>query len=130
MSNELKSTTIAIKPCVACEAALIETDKYCRRCGSPQLVIPGAKGRVEDDVSRRTVGMMRRLDKSEVCHPVSGLLVKAVARGLPAASSTSTQELLSRRLILAFISIPIWLMIVLLSPLDAYTAAKIISNRI
>jgi hypothetical protein len=31
---------------------------------------------------------------------------------------------------LALMAIPIWLMIILLSPLDAYASAKIIGNRI
>jgi hypothetical protein len=33
-------------------------------------------------------------------------------------------------MLLALMAIPIWLMIILLSPLDAYASAKIIGNRI
>jgi hypothetical protein len=36
---------------------------------------------------------------------------------------------LIKRMVLALISIPIWLIIVLLSPLDAYAAARAISRQ-
>jgi hypothetical protein len=37
---------------------------------------------------------------------------------------------LSKRILLALMAIPIWVMIILMSPLDAYASAKIIGSRI
>jgi hypothetical protein len=58
---------------------------------------------------------------------VSGPLVSAVIASV-SAGSQETQSQFVKRAILALISIPIWLIIVLLSPLDAYAAAKNLSR--
>jgi hypothetical protein len=61
--------------------------------------------------------------KSNLYHRVSGPLVSAVIAGV-ASGELHDQGRWMRRAMLALISLPIWLMIVLLSPLDAYAAAK------
>ena len=130
MTETLENDTVAIRACIACEAPLIETEKYCRWCGGMQHPESSLSEAAEKVVSCEAVYITRRLGKSDICHPVSGPLMKAVARGIPAGRSASLHGGFIRALILSFISIPIWMMIVLLSPLDAYAAAKIISNRI
>ena len=130
MSYTQEGNTVAIGPCTACQAPLMETDKYCRWCGRLQNHESISGKAAEKALSRELVYVTKRLGKSDICHPVSGPLMKAVARGIPAGRSGSPHGGFTRRLMLAFISIPIWMMIVLLSPLDAYAAAKIISNRI
>jgi hypothetical protein len=61
--------------------------------------------------------------RRDLYHRVSGPLVEAVVANV-ASGQLGEQGRLMRRLMLALISLPIWLMIVLLSPLDAYAAAK------
>ena len=63
-------------------------------------------------------------------HPVSGPLVNAVSAGVPTSAPLSPAGSFSKRMLLALMAIPIWVMIILLSPLDAYASAKIIGNRI
>jgi len=70
------------------------------------------------------------LTTSRLYHPVSGPLVKAVIDGVPATPAHSSLSSLSKRMLLSLMAIPIWVMIILLSPLDAYASAKIIGNRI
>jgi hypothetical protein len=60
---------------------------------------------------------------------VSGPLVKALVAGVSGGRSIEPSGRVSRSLVQALVSIPIWLMIVLLSPLDAYVAAKAISRE-
>jgi hypothetical protein len=55
---------------------------------------------------------------------ISGPLVKSATGRLAAKKTGRLKGRWSRGLILALISIPIWLMIVLLSPFDAYAAAR------
>jgi hypothetical protein len=57
-------------------------------------------------------------------------LVSAVVSGVPANLRQTTGTSVSRRILLTLMAIPIWVMIILLSPLDAYASAKIIGNRI
>jgi hypothetical protein len=56
--------------------------------------------------------------------------VNAVATGALVGPSAENQSPFVRRVILALISIPIWLIIVLLSPLDAYAAVKNLSRQV
>jgi multisubunit Na+/H+ antiporter MnhG subunit len=55
---------------------------------------------------------------------VSGPLVKSVTANLSANTIACFESNLAKRLILAVISIPIWMIIVLLSPIDAYLLAR------
>jgi hypothetical protein len=71
-----------------------------------------------------------RIAGPKLYHPVSGPLVKAVIAGVPARPQHSRVSSVSKRMLLALMAIPIWVMIILLSPLDAYASAKIIGNRI
>ena len=71
-----------------------------------------------------------KLSSPILYHPVSGPLVKAVAEGVPASASHSVPRELPKKVLFALMAIPIWVMIILLSPLDAYASAKIIGHRI
>jgi hypothetical protein len=128
-----QTTTIAIKPCRSCGAGLIEGSKFCRSCGSAQIhsLTPDSRttisvGNVEPEPLYETT----RLSQQRLYHPVSGPLVGAVLAGVPARAPHSPESSLSKRILLALMAIPIWVMIILLSPLDAYASAKIIGNRI
>jgi hypothetical protein len=71
-----------------------------------------------------------RLSQQALYHPVSGPLVNAVVAGVPAHIPLSPASSASKKILLALMAIPIWVMIILLSPLDAYASARIIGNRI
>jgi hypothetical protein len=130
-----QTTTLAIKPCQCCGQGILEASKYCRRCGAAQSyavttdfleIIPSAtvKGELSSQYATNP------LSPRGLYHPVSGPLVNAVVAGVPARTEPSPTGSLSKRMLLALMAIPIWVMIILLSPLDAYTSAKIIGNRI
>jgi hypothetical protein len=70
-----------------------------------------------------TSAFERAGSKAGLYRRVSGPLVSAVVAGV-SASSPQPYSRFMKRAILTLISIPIWLIIVLLSPLDAYAAAK------
>jgi hypothetical protein len=155
-----QTTTEKILHCPGCGAWLNEESKFCRYCGAAQIASgadyiteslrlngPTAFGEsypnnqsssiqesklpigiAEHDPFRRYT--TTRLAVPKLYHPVSGPLVKAVIDGVPATPSHSSLSSLSKRMLLALMAIPIWVMIILLSPLDAYASAKIIGNRI
>lgn len=136
MFNENQDTTLAIEPCGVCGAGLIEGSKYCRLCGARQshsqsLTSTGCElsagtGQRPAVESYQTTKLAQQI----VYHPVSGPLVKALSTGLPAHVSGSRTKEIPKRLLLALMAIPIWVMIILLSPIDAYASAKIIGERI
>ena len=125
------SETVAIKACFACGTGLMESNKFCRNCGMRQSAqLDGLAS--SDALSASAPGTtgVSLLSAADAYHPVSGPLVKAVVASV---SSRDTAPLQSRALkssVLALISIPIWIMIVLLSPIDAYVAARTFSRAI
>jgi hypothetical protein len=127
--NEQDARTVAVKACSACSGQLLESDSFCRWCGEVQA--DGASGALcavsvtpsqPLAVARYTTSLLVER-KSNLYHRVSGPLVSAVVKGV-ASGELGDQGRWTRRAMLALISLPIWLMIVLLSPLDAYAAAK------
>jgi hypothetical protein len=56
--------------------------------------------------------------------------MKAVVATVPASASDAPANRVGKRLLLGLMTVPIWVMIILLSPLDAYMSAKIIGSRI
>ena len=121
--------TVAIKPCCSCGAGLLEGSRFCRMCGASQLhaidpIITNSGSELPSSY------ITSKLSSSIPYHPVSGPLVQAVAQGVPASASQSAARDLPRRLLFALMAIPIWVMIILLSPIDAYASAKIIGQRV
>ena len=127
-----QTTTVAIRPCRSCGAGVSDESKFCRSCGTAQPAdecqskIPAAN--LSNLPQKRYA--TAPLSSKDLYHPVSGPLVSAVVAGVPASTPRSTATSLSKRMLLALMAIPIWVMIILLSPLDAYASAKIIGNRI
>ena len=135
MYNVDQTTTEAISHCISCSAGLCVESKFCRYCGAAQgrsaksaqePTVP--IGNPSNDVLDRYV--TTRITTPKLYHPVSGPLVKAVIAGVPATTPHSRLTSLPKRILPALMAIPIWVMIILLSPIDAYTSAKIIGNRI
>jgi hypothetical protein len=127
--NEQDAVTVAVKACWVCSGQLLESDRFCRWCGDAQpdaasgaLGVAGQPPSHPLAAARYTTSLLVGT-KSNLYHRVSGPLVNAIVRGV-ASGELGEQGRWMRRAMLALISLPIWLMIVLLSPLDAYAAAK------
>ncbi|MFY9555968.1 MAG: hypothetical protein WAV47_14760 [Blastocatellia bacterium] len=125
---EQDSITVEVKACASCASGLLERDKFCRWCGARQPFLFHGNTRdlqtIADSPSQYATSVLSISERSEVYRRVSAPLVSAVVTGALASSSNQIQSRVVKRMILALISIPIWLIIVLLSPLDAYAAVK------
>ena len=128
MSNEHDARTVAVKPCVSCSAGLMEHDRFCRWCGVAQDDETRSN---ELFVAMPTTGFQTGTAKREaaLCKRVSGPLISAVIDGM-SNNGGPAQGSAIRAAIMALVSVPIWLMIVLLSPLDAYAAARTLVRQI
>ena len=126
--------TVAVKACVSCSGGLLECDKFCLWCGVRQLnsmtMTSHQSGGIEltsvdsNGLSPYTTSRLAQAGSEvDLYRRVSGPLVSAVIASVSVNSSQSHSRF-AKRTILGLISIPIWLIIVLLSPLDAYVAAK------
>ncbi|MGH9844249.1 MAG: hypothetical protein ACREEM_36465 [Blastocatellia bacterium] len=118
-------------PCHQCGSSALALDKFCRRCGARrqatssenewQVTAPLVPTRELDETARFTTAP---LQNGDVYHAISAPLVKALTGSLTAQPSGRIKGRWSKGLLAALISLPVWLMIVLLSPLDAYAAVR------
>lgn len=134
-TNELmeQRDTRGLRGCLACAAELQDQDIFCRRCGTRWMSGPLSMRAVEPitaSVGATTarlpalVAPTVHLTPPEPFHSVSGSLVNAVASGVSTGVPAQLGKGLSGKLLAALLSVPLWLIIVLLSPLDAFLASK------
>src|SRR5262245_2730088 len=120
--DQLYIETKDLKLCEVCCAEPLERDKFCRRCGA-RLDVSGGDS-VDSSSARATAPLPQ-----DVYTLVSGRLLAAVVSGIPSHVAPLHNRVF-KWLISALLSIPICLIILLLSPLDAYATAKTMSKRI
>ena len=136
--NDFSDTrTVAIKPCIACSAGMVETDRYCRWCGARQQTSGAAPGVPMDRAAavchaERGAPSTRGLDSNvaRLGGTVSGPLISAIVERVGASSRALSLSRTIRRLIVALVAAPLWLIVVLLSPIDAYVALKGLSSEL
>ena len=117
--------TAGLKSCGNCSSELREGDKFCRRCGANQ----NGRSHAEPPDATETESKYRtsRLPEVDDCRRFSGSLMK----GLMESVSVKTSRIHNRfaRLVVSMLAAAaLWLVIVLLSPFDAYVAARSISS--
>lgn len=113
--------TIGLRQCCACTAELRDQDKFCRRCGVSQINRYATSTDLAQMLNSETKPLQ---DCSESYTTYSGRLIRVVAESMSARTSAQNTQGWSKQLICTLITIPIWMLIVMLSPLDAYAAAK------
>lgn len=107
------ATTVMLKQCHDCSYELLMRDRYCRRCGIRQ--------------QEYTEPMLRRfgaMNTEPRYRSFSGPLVNAVTDGIAKNATTQLHNPVAKGVVAGLISLPIWLLIVLLSPLDAWVATR------
>lgn len=120
--------TVGLKQCHRCGAELLERDRFCRRCGISQHLRPGppvfqsVNADQPEYVTRRLPGAAVRSGS------FSGALVNLVTESVSEGTSSFRASRWTMRLVGALIIVPLWLMIALLSPLDAYVAARAVTR--
>ena len=132
MQEVQQEKTVAVKACIACEAGLLERDRFCRWCGAPQSARTSGSFEASDDIALAVIpatSVLAPATCAEVYRQVSGPLVNAVVTGALSGDARENQSRFIKRVTLALITIPIWLIIVLLSPLDAYAAVKNLARQ-
>jgi predicted amidophosphoribosyltransferase len=105
--------TVTLKQCHDCGYELRDRDRYCRRCGIRQ--------------QEHTEPMTQRFgapNSGSTYRSISGPLVHAVTNGVAKNATTQLHNPIAKSIVFALITLPIWLLIVLLSPLDAWVATR------
>jgi hypothetical protein len=113
--------TVGLNQCHDCGAELLDRDKFCRRCGVKQT---NGYATSTDPTSLSPCETRPLTGSTGGYSSYSGQLIRIVTESLSARTTTQSPSRGFRRLVCMLITIPIWMLIVMLSPLDAYTAAK------
>ena len=126
--------TAAIKACGSCADGILDRDRFCRWCGELQGTLTTSLTAVVQaetalrEPSRYLTTELGCLAATTNLHRVSGPLVSAVVATLATGPVSRPNRSFFATAIAALLSLPLWLMIVLLSPFDAYAAAKNLSR--
>ncbi|MBS1788216.1 MAG: zinc ribbon domain-containing protein [Acidobacteria bacterium] len=124
--------SFAFDLCMRCQAAIHEHDRFCRHCGA-ELNEYTELLAIADLLNRKTANDLRKesslyttvpFGQLDSRRPVSSPLARRITTELAANGNR-----FARRTTMVLITVPIWLMMILLSPFDAYAAAKLIAKR-
>ncbi|NOT64184.1 MAG: hypothetical protein HOP19_28550 [Acidobacteria bacterium] len=122
--------TIGLSQCHTCRAELWERDKFCRRCGVSQRLPAGKINAAPVPVvTKPSDYATERLSGRQRSGSFSGALVNLLAQSVAEGAAPLRGNRWMMRLVGALAVVPLWLMIALLSPLEAYVAAKAIATR-
>ncbi len=131
-SDFATAETIDLVLCRACGKEAGPHDRFCRRCGTAHL---GSNVRQSSMDESKTLPLEQRFATTVLAsvgpyYNVSGLLVGAVVTDVLANAAVYAGNRFTRRLLPALLLLPIWLMILLLSPLNAYASARTLTRGI
>src|SRR5262245_16522484 len=131
-----EAETTGLRRCDACGAEQLDRDKVCRRCGARQTrpvwqsmgvsgsVVRGAACEVPGEADRSGCETGALSGSGPLRRSYSGPLVCLVAQKLSEETSSLAAHGWMKFVVSMIVAVPLWLMIVMLSPLDAYAAAK------
>jgi hypothetical protein len=133
--SQQQAKTAAVRTCFACASGILESDKFCRWCGAHQIPLAHSDFMSPSstvalfEASTYTTSMLASGAREDIYRSVSAPLVNAVVSGALAGPAIKKRSPALTRVILALISVPVWLIIVLLSPIDAYAAVKNLARQ-
>ena len=127
--SKQNAETVGLNECLSCSLGILETDKFCRWCGASQILKPMDSTVTLLEASAYATSVLTSAPRADVYRRVSGPLVSAVVSGALAGPAIEKSSPAISRLIVALISIPVWLIIVLLSPFDAYAAVRNLTRQ-
>lgn len=127
MMTPYLTETLDSKQCHGCAAVVPFDDNFCRRCGILQKAgaVTAGNSRHWSEIETTVL-----TDDRSASQLLSGLLVNTIKQKVAAKTAPLRSNPFGAGVVTAIVAIPMWLLIILLSPLDAYTAARSASSRI
>jgi hypothetical protein len=117
------------KRCHNCSSELQTSDNFCRSCGTSRKT--GALAPESDESWRDSVTtVLNNEDETKTYQSLSSPLVKSLTQNVAIRTSPLSGNRFAVCVVAVLIAVPIWLLILLLSPLDAYTAIRSVSSQV
>ncbi len=131
MTSPKLAKTISLKACHRCFGELIESDHFCRWCGVEQGDIEHGEKTIADKSSEladyETVTLR---EDAPAPTSISQQLVSTMTAHAATRTATLRKHRVVASLLALLIAVPFWLLIIVLSPLDAYLAARAASSSV
>ena len=114
MMTPYLTETLDSKQCHGCAAELPLADNFCRRCGVLQKAgaVTAASGKHWSEIETTVL-----TDEREANQMLSGLLVNTIKQKVAATTTPLRSTPFGAGVVTAIVAIPMWLLIILLSPL-------------
>ena len=137
MNYNPQAITVSLKICRACGISLLASHRFCRVCGASQGQTEFVTRR-HDAVSNQIpiTRMLARHSERKKRMPegsyrsISGSVLDSFVTSDLTAATSRIRSRAAKRAVAAAITIPLWLMIVLLSPLDALQASRQVTKQL
>jgi len=121
MTSSNQTEKVASNRCSNCNRYSFEPDKFCRWCGFQQNQGPSAAAERADWLTNRTTVLGHH---EEAPRSLSGRPLDALTQSVAVKTGSLRLNRCGALVIAALIAIPMWLLIILLSPFDAYVSVK------
>ena len=111
--------TEELKLCPSCAARVLQCDNYCRGCGIRQRARAAVESVHWSESKTERVGCTNATGLT-----ISSRLVEAITQSLAVRTKPLRWSPSGLLVITGLVLVPIWLLLVLLSPVEAYVAAR------
>ncbi len=122
--------TEAVNQCFSCRALLTASDRFCRSCGASQRRTAFIDTVSRYPSARTTMIVSNPVEQKRTSQTLSNVLVNTLTESIATKTMSLGYGRFGTHLIGGLVVIPIWLLIILLSPLDAYAAARAASSQL
>ena len=117
--SAVQMKTEPMKQCHSCSAQLPEYDNFCRCCGIVQRAAGDLPAQAEILESEPAVSVQKPVSQT-----LSSQLVISLTRNVALKTTPLRETRVGTKVVAGLMVLPIWLLIILLSPVEAYTAAR------
>ena len=137
MNYNPQAITVSLKTCPACGTSLVTTYRFCRLCGANQSQL-GFVTRRHDSISNpiTTTKVLAAYSERNALlragryRSISGSVLDSFVTSELTAATSRIKSRTAKRAVAAAITIPLWLIIVLLSPIEALHASNQVTREL
>ncbi len=136
MNYNTQAMTLDLKICRACGIKLLSTNRFCRLCGARQGywgMFAERNGGISNLIpNTRILAPQNEINASSLSgyRSISGSVLNSLVTSELTNATSRIKSRAAKRAVAAAMAIPLWLMIVLLSPLDALEASRQVSKQV
>jgi hypothetical protein len=125
MNHTLDEKTVVLRCCANCGSPSPDTYRFCRWCGTNQKGFSPVAATCRDLEKDATLESVTSYDSALAGYvSVSALLMNSVMQGARAVRTGRPDSRIANKTIGVLIFVPLWIMMIMVSPFEAYFVSK------